>query len=32
MKTREMSMGEKQAIVKLREDEKSIKPLHKHWQ
>ncbi len=28
MKTREMSMGEKQAIVKLREDEKSIKPLH----
>ncbi len=24
-------MGEKRAIVKLREDEKSIKPLHKHW-
>ncbi len=32
MKTSKVSMGEKQAIAKLREDEKSIKPLHKHWQ
>lgn len=31
MKTRDLFMGEKQAIVKLIEKEKSVRAIDKHW-